>query len=88
MDGERQDFSGKFRAKSRREAACLDMSRDLSVRVCIIMLSLSMSSFVIREGFSIVADPPAWSLLSILPDHWHAAGLLPGVVSSFVIREG
>ena len=87
MDGERQDFSIRLRAKKRREAACLDTNRNQSVRVHIIMLSLSMCSFVIRESFSIVADLPAWSLLAILTDHCHVTGLFPGMVSLFVIGE-
>ena len=60
---------------------------DLSVRVYI-MLSLSMYSFVIREGLSIFADLPAYLRLAILSDHCHATGLFPAVVSYFVIREG
>ena len=61
------------------------------------MLPLSVYSFVIREGFSIVVGFPAWLLLAILTDHCHVTGLFPGVVSSclfpgvvssFVIREG
>ncbi|KEQ15652.1 hypothetical protein GZ77_03445, partial [Endozoicomonas montiporae] len=52
------------------------------------MLAFLMFSFVIRQGLSILADRPAWSLLAILPDHCHVTGLLPGVISAFVIRQG
>ena len=62
--------------------------QDLSVRVYIIMLSLSMCSFVFHEGFGMLAELTAWLLLTIWPDHFHVTGSLPGVISHFVIREG
>ena len=85
MDGERQDFSVRLRAESRREAACLNTDRNQSVRVCIIMLSLSMCSFVIQEGLSIFAELPASPHLAILPDHCLVTDLFLGVITSFVI---
>lgn len=77
---ERKDRSlhGRAFVSSRIEAIAL---------VHVNRLALLMQSFVLRQGFGVLADFCASTLLTILCDHGQITGFLSAVASAFVRPE-